>query len=86
MKHSEPVFSILFSPNERFLASVDLKSELIIWSTRVKTLHLFNYLIDIDPSAIPFVQIMSNLRPSLTTYLVCFFLLADLDTPIHREM
>ncbi|XP_046633261.1 uncharacterized protein LOC124312821 isoform X5 [Daphnia pulicaria] len=34
MKHSEPVFSILFSPNERFLASVDLKSELIIWSTR----------------------------------------------------
>lgn len=86
MKHSEPVFSILFSPNERFLASVDLKSELIIWSTRVKTLHLFNYLIDIDPSTILLVKIMSNLRPSLIKYLVCFVLFADLDTPIHREM
>ena len=35
-KHSDWVNSLLFSPNELFLASTDEKGKIIIWSTEVR--------------------------------------------------
>ena len=35
-KHSDWVWSLSFSPDGRFLASADLKEEIIIWSTEVR--------------------------------------------------